>query len=234
MPDEQVTPPAPITTEQPIPGNDPAARTETGELRDNLSAKTPEQAPSTEAKVEPEVKVEPPKAGEVPEKYDFKAPVGATLDPKLIEEASPIFKELGLDNAAAQKLVDFYAKTQAAAGDVMTEMRTGWRNEVVGDKDIGDGKDNLRPEVRANISKAFDAIGDAKVTSAFKEALDLTGAGDHPAVIRALNTLGKLLGEGTLVSGGKPSPAGQTNPAAKQGLTPAQRMFPNLPSSAQR
>ena len=227
-----------------VQGNEPAARDETGTIKDQQTvapATDTTKAPLDSSAEKTAAKSEPAKAddkakpepGAVPDKYDFKAPEGTTLDPKLVEAATPIFKELGLTNEAGQKLVEFYAKTQTDAAAVMTEMRTGWRDEVVKNPALGDGKDNLRPEARANIAKAMEAIGDAKAQAAFKEALDLTGAGDHPAMIAAMNTLGKLLSEGTLVAGGRPAPTGQVAPGAPK-LSAAQRMFPNLPSSNAR
>lgn len=226
-----------------VQGNSEAARDATGEIKNQ---QTTETKPSTESAAEAkkldatlatekkagEAKAEP---GVVPDKYEFKAPEGRELDAKLIEAATPIFKELSLSNEAGQKLVDFYntaqAGAQTAAEKVMTDMRAEWRGKIIADPALGDGKDNLRPEARANIAKAIESIGDAKAQTAFKEALDLTGAGDNPAIASALNTLGKLLSEGTLVAGGRPSPGGQTAPGAVK-LTPAQRMFPNLKSSA--
>jgi|SRR5581483_8205241 len=229
--------PNPTPTPAPVQGNDPAARTPTGEIKDHLSA-TPS---TTEPKLDPSTatqaaKPADPKAAEkseasVPDKYEFKAPEGYELNAKLVEEATPIFKELGLTQEAAQKLVDFYAKAAAEPERLMTEMRSGWRDEVIKNPALGDGKDNLKPEVRANISRAIENVGDAKAISAFKEAMDLTGVGDHPAIIAGLNALGKQLAEGTLVRGGAPSSAGQTAPNAPK-PTAAQALYPNLPSSA--
>lgn len=240
MADEQVT-----AAPEVVQGNTPEARTATGEIKDQQTIETkpstesaatekkPEATLTTEKKDgEGEKKAEP---GVAPDKYEFKPPEGQKLDDKLIESATPILKELGISQEGAQKLFDLVTSRDAAAAaasdKVMSDMRTDWRDKVVKDPALGDGKDNLRPEVRANTARALDALG-VEAKSKFVEALDLTGAGDNPAVIAAMNAFGKLLGEGTLVAGGRPSPGGQTQPGKGDSRTPAQRMFPNLPSSA--
>ena len=97
--------PAPTQTQTPPLPNDPAARTADGTLKDAQTLTTPEP------KVEPKAD-DKPIAPTVPEKYDFKAPEGQSLDAALVERATPIFKELGLTQDAAQKLVDFYNASQ--------------------------------------------------------------------------------------------------------------------------
>lgn len=219
-------------------GNDPAARTPEGTIKDVQA--TPPSDPAAKPTVDPAVK---PAEGEkkadpaaVPDKYEFKPAEGTELDTKLIESVTPLFKELGISQEGAQKLFDFHNNAMKAAtegpANAMAEMRSEWRGEVVKDASIGNGVDNLKPEVAANIAKAFGAM-DPKVATSMKEAFDLTGAGDNPAVIRGLNALGKLLAEGTLVRGAGPSPAGQTKSGEAARPSPAQAMYPSLPSSAQ-
>ena len=122
-----------MTDEAPMP-NTPEARTETGELRDaSQTTTTSTETPSEAAPAAP--------TG-APETYaDFKAPEGQTLDKATIEAALPIFKELGLSQDAAQKLVDFHAaqsaKTNADLTKAVDDMRAGWRDAVMKDPEIG-------------------------------------------------------------------------------------------------
>ena len=58
--------------------------------------------------------------------------------------------------------------------------------------------------------------------------MNFTGAGDHPAFLKAFHKLAQLVGEGTHVRGGNPSPHG--NPKS-QPKSAAQIMYPNLPSA---
>ena len=232
MAEETVTTPA-----EPTQGNDPTARTLEGTIIDQQAATTPTTETKPAETKPAETAEKKPDAPVIPDKYEFKAAEGAELDTKLIEAATPLFKELGLSQEGAQKLFDFYNTATAAQAEASTNamnaMRESWRGEVTKDPALGNGTDNLKPEVRANIAKAIEAVGDEKAVSAFKEAMDLTGAGDNPALIRGLNAIGKLLSEGTLVRGAGPSPAGQVAPGAASRTSPAQALYPNLPSSAQ-
>lgn len=234
MADEPVIAPVAPAPANPTMGNDPAARTPEGTIKDVQAtpASTDPAAKTEPAKTKPAKAAEP---GVVPDKYELKAPEGATLDQALVDKVTPLFKELGVSAEGAQKLFDFHNNAMKAAtegpANAMAEMRSEWRGEVVKDATIGNGVDNLKPEVAANIAKAFGAM-DPKVATSMKEAFDLTGAGDNPAVIRGLNALGKLLSEGTLVNGGRPSPLGQTKSGEAARPSPAQAMYPSLPSSA--
>lgn len=167
----------------------------------------------------------------VPETYQFTAPEGTTLDAKAIESVSPIFKELGLTQSQAQKLVDFHnAQVKAQSDAISTAIATAreaWRNEVKSDPDIG----SRIPEVQTEIGRALDKLGDQKLVKSFREAMDTTGMGDNPALIKTLFRFAKMVNEGTHITGGNPSELGQSRP---NGAKPsaAQAMYPTLPSAA--
>lgn len=138
-------------------------------------------------------------------------------------EASGLFKELGLPQAGAQRLVDLYAKISQSAADaplqLLQDQQTKWRDEIKADPEIGGKLD----QVRATVSKAIDGLGDAKLAQAFREAMDFTGAGNNPAFIRAFYKLAQKVTEGSHVSGNPPN-------AAKKPQSAAQAMYPGLPS----
>ena len=207
------------TTTTPPPANSPEARTASGEIIDAGVS-----APETQAT--PETK-EP--AASVPETYaEFKAPEGVTLDAALIAEVTPIFKELGLSQDAAQKLVEFQAKHSLASETKLTkavsDMRTEWRDAIKADPTIG-----------ADLEKTKTAIGRLKtqlspeVRTAFDDAMNLTGMGDHPAIVRGLFELAKLINEGTPVTGGGPSELGQSRSGQPSRPSAAGALYPNLP-----
>lgn len=233
-----------VTTEAPL-ANTSEARTPTGEIK-NVTPQT--TTTSTEPKVEgttlltesPKTEVVPPKEGEapkvdpkaVPEKYEFKLPDGVALDEKVMEAVTPIFKEAGLTQEVAQKLMDFHtAQIQAAAkagtdagAAEYTRTREGWRTELAADPEIG-GK---LPEVKVAVGRALDALGDAKLATDFRAAMDLTGAGDNPAFVKAFYKFAQAFTEGKAVRGTGPSIAGQTpGPAPKP--SPAKALYPNNP-----
>lgn len=164
-----------------------------------------------------------------PEKYeDFKVPEGYTLDSKVAEEASGIFKDMNLSQAQAQTLVDFYAAKTREAADAPFEayktMRAEWQTKVAADPEIG----SKLPEVKQTVSRALDSLGDAKLASDFREAMDLTGAGDHPAFIKAFYKLAQQVNEGHSVRGSNPSPAGQKAPGSGP-VSAAHALYPKLP-----
>ena len=220
----------------PMP-NSPEARTETGELKAPISTTTEttkETEPSTdtitETKVEP--KKEEAKAG-APEKYEITAPAdwkdkGYELDKDLIEKATPLFKELDLDNASAQKLVDFYAAKSAtdheaatkAANDLIKTQSETWMKELKADPEIGGKLD----AVKARVGAMYSALP-APIVDAFKEQMEVTGIGNHPAFVRLINAVAERFTEGKHVAGKGPvevkSPNGQAPSIASA-------IYPNL------
>lgn len=230
----------PNSTPSPAPtealGNDPSVRNPDGSIKD--PALSP--SPTPEPKKEPE----PPKADDkkpdapqgAPEKYEaFKAPDGYEIDEKFAGEAQGLFKEMNLSQDQAQKLVDFYSGKVLELADApykaFEDLRNNWRKEVISDKDLGNGADGLKPEVAATIARAVDSLPPT-IAKDFREALTLTGAGDNPAFVKAFYNLAQRLGEGSLVKGGGPSPGGQSAKGTMP--SPAQALYPQLPSSSAR
>lgn len=207
------------TTETPLM-NSTEARTETGEIIDQGQLTQTTETTSTET---------PKATSGAPEAYtDFTAPEGVTLDPALIAEATPIFKELGLSQEGAQRLVDFHNKQMTAVREAglkaVTDLRNSWVDQVKADKDIGPKLD----QVKVEIGRAKDRLS-PEVRAAFNEALDFTGAGDHPAVVKAFYEFAKLVNEGTHVAGRGPSPDGQSRDGKVSRPSLAGAMYPNLP-----
>jgi len=167
-----------------------------------------------------------------PEKYaDFKVPEGYTLDGEVASEAQALFKKANVSQAHAQELVDFYIKQSKQAFEApfnaYMDKRQSWRDEINADATIGGSKLN---GVKVSIGRLIDSFGDAKVAEAFRDAMDFTGAGDNPAVVRGLFELSKRLTEGTAVRGNGPATTGMREPG--QGApSVAQAMYPHLPSN---
>jgi hypothetical protein len=223
------------------------ARTSDGQIADAMTPPPPQPAPTSskdssllnqtegktdgETKGEGETKTEPAKA---PEAYeDYKVPEGFTLDPEVKKEADGLFKGMNLSQEQAQSLVDFYvAKARESAEQpykTYQEMTTKWRDDALAHPDLA-GKLGPGKEVTVRIAKALDGLGDAKLASDFRELMDMTGAGNHPAFIRAIDKWAQRMTEGTHVAGNGPSPPGQARPGAPP-PSAASAMWPNLPSS---
>jgi len=208
-----------------IAGNDPAARNADGSIIDQSK---PVEAPA----VDPNKLADPAKPdakGAVPESYTFTAGDDQHLDEAAIGEVTPIFKELGLDQAGVDKLTGFYNKQvgnlMQRGMDAVNTMREGWRNEVTNDPEIGSKLD----AVKAEIGQAFTQLPPTLVAEV-KEAMNLTGAGDHPAFVKTLYKFAQLINEGKPVAAGGPSPHGQVKNGAAGPPSIAHAMYPNLVS----
>ncbi len=243
-----------VTTQSPTPlPNDDIARSTTGEILDARDTK-PEPKPTTtstdpkpEPTIEPKADAKPaapattdpakpaPTTG-APEKYsDFTAPEGYTLDAKLIDAAVPILKDLGLSQEQAQKLISFQAQQMIDAAKApqaaYESMRQDWRNKTTADADIKayalDGKTGI-DAVKVDIGRAINTL-DPTLAAEFRDAMNTTGAGDHPAFVKAFWKLSQAIVEGKPVSGSGPSKFGQLAPGASERPTAARAMYPNNP-----
>lgn len=149
----------------------------------------------TEAQIE-EPQVDAPV---VPEAYELTAPEGMDLDADLVAEASPIFKEIGLTNDAANKLMPMagklvektVARLQEQAIDQHNVQRKAWLDDAKGAEDIGGAKWDATLHTAA---RGLDALG-YKEGHAFRTFLNETGIGNHPDMIRIAARLGQLVGE---------------------------------------
>jgi len=199
---------------------------------------TPTEAPTETAlgsalKATPTETPPAPPAG-APEAYgEWKLPEGYELDKAAADEASPIFKELNLTQDQAQKLVDFYAKhslkSHQDAMDFWSQTRKEWRDGLKADEVLGKlvgTNGNFGPDspLVVTINRALDGLQNPKLVSDFKDAMELTGAGDNPAFVKVLHALASKVTEGSSYVRGEPvAPAKRPSPGAA--------LFPNLPSS---
>lgn len=127
----------------------------------------------------------------IPEKYEIKAPEGMTVDAKMLEAITPIFKELGISQEGAQKLADVYAP-------YINQMVEAQRTQAVADfgKMIGEWKDQTTKELGANgqaelahAAKFIDKFGGQEL----RQVLNETGLGNHIAVVKAFIAAGKAI-----------------------------------------
>ncbi len=158
------------------------------------------------------------KAGAPDEYSDFTIPEGFEVDDARLATFQEFGQEHGLTQEAAQALVDLHVSAiqevtdaQAAA---FADMKDGWVAEVRADKDLQDdeGKADAAISVAA---KAVEALGG----DSLKEALNITGAGSHPAVVRAFHEIGKHMVDDKIVFG---------SGGGGDVKTGAQAMFPTM------
>lgn len=142
----------------------------------------------------------------VPETYEpFQVADGVTMDEGLIERAAPVFKELGLPQAGAQKLVDLWAGvvSDAAQADerALQDYNAALIRRVKEDPMLGGPalKQNL-----ATAKRAIERFGSGELDRLLQE----TGFGNQPEVLRFLVKVGKFDADDRLERGGQ-APSGR-------------------------
>lgn len=167
----------------------------------------------TEAGVEKPAGGEAPAEGEKPaESAEAPAPFDATALTlpegfELPEGLGKSFAEL-LDNKdltaqeRGQKLVDLHAESVKTVAESMTKANMdlwkttndGWRDQI---KELPEFKAN--PDAEAG--KVMQVLASVGAGEDFFKALDMTGAGNHPAILQVLHRLATPFMEGGAVQG---------------------------------
>jgi hypothetical protein len=147
----------------------------------------------------------------------LKLPEGFTADEAQLGAFATLANEFKLPQDAAQKLVDLHAAALKSASEASSkywgDLQKTWQDEA---------KTTYGPEPAKNpkiiaVGKMIDSLGE-KPASALREALDMSGMGNHPAIIAAFASLAERLAE--------PAHA-QGNPANRP-ATAAQAIYPNM------
>lgn len=177
----------------------------------------PNAPPADPNAPKPDEKKDEPK----PEAFDLEKlelPEGITIPEDKREALTGIAQKHGLSNEAMKDLMALQAdslKTQAAAPyKLWQDTQVGWQNEIKADKEIGGDK---LPATLQTVSKALDQYG----TPGVRQALDYTGAGNNPEIVRTIHAMAKALGEGGHVNGNPPN--GRQGP-----IDAASAIYPNL------
>lgn len=232
QPDGQITDGQTTRTDQ---ATDASNQNTNQQTNPNSSLLNQQEPPKPAIKPEDKPEDKKSEAKGPPEAYaDYTVPEGYTLDPEIKTKADAVFKDLGLDQAGAQKLVDFYiAQTNEAFEapfKAYQDTVSDWRKAAEAHPDLR-GKLGPGGEINVSIAKALDSIGDPALSKEFREVMDLTGVGNHPAFIRTIARWAAALGEGTHVAGNGPSPTGQSKPGTAP-PSAAAAIWPSLPSAS--
>jgi hypothetical protein len=137
-------------------------------------------------------------------------PEGIELDAAVMDEADPIFRELGLGQEQAQKFVPLAVKVQERLLEEQTkrfeETAADWAKEAKADPVLGGAK---WEETEHLVAKAFDTAaakmatierdgekidGKAQVKE-FRDLLAQTKLGNHPTLMRMFRFFGQTVGE---------------------------------------
>lgn len=153
-----------------------------------------------------------------PEAYsDFNLPDGFALDGERKEDALALFRELNLSQPGAQRLVDKFVglvsadeqARQAAVAQAVEQQRNDWAQQAK--TELGDKYDGEL----AHAKTAVQALNSPKLLEAFNEL----GWGNHPELIKAFATFGKMMRDSP-VEGIGPSGAPAEKPPAWQTMYP--------------
>ena len=189
---------------------------------------SPQAAPDAPTSLLGAAKVEP-KPGDppapvvtagAPEKYaDFKLPEGVTLDAALLEKASPVFKELGLTQDAAQKLVTLQAESSKAGMEAIVQAAQAQRTAFLESEKAATLK-ALGPNFKTELTFAANALN-RHGSPRLRQLLDESGFGMNLEMAKMLISVGKGMAEDT-----SPGPSG-TGPQDTKERNYAQ-MFPSM------
>lgn len=146
------------------------------------AAVTPELQPVVPEAIIPEAIVYEP----------FALPEGMTVEPEALEQAQALFAESRLPQKQAQRFIDLALAREKAAVErgakAFHDLQAKWVAEIKADPEIGGAR--LGAAV-ASASRVLDHLA----IPGLREALNMTGAGNHPAVVKAFVRIGRLLAE---------------------------------------
>lgn len=214
MADEIVTTEAPATPEPPV--------TETKETTPPPETK---ETSSLMSKATEETKEETKEISSAIDTKALKLPEGFSTDDKVLGSFTALLADTKMSGQErAQALLDMHTSALQAAAEMPSkawnEVTMNWHKEIAQDRTIGTGdlKNPLKADVKTAIAKVLDKYGGEDLRS----ALDITGAGHNPAMIRFVNKIAPLLVETSKHVQG-------TAPAQARPRTAASALYPDNP-----
>ena len=162
----------------------------------------------------------------VPDQYAFEAPEGLDLDDETkgrIEAFADTAREMGLTQQQYQSLIEYdldrSKQLNEAAVEGWTQRVQGWRETAMADKEIGGEAFKENVKIADSAIKQF---GDPELRALMKSPSDDNpnglAIGNHPAVLRFLNRVGKAIADPTLLQGD----------AAPEDEGSLRRMYPSM------
>lgn len=166
------------------------------------------------------------KEPEAPVVYDIKLPEGLSKDQfPGMSDFTNILGEHKISAETGQALFDLYAREvqalpaaiEKAQADQWSATQKEWQDAVRADPEIGGNRMETALRQATSVIEQFGGTPEEK--KALRTALNLTGAGNHPTIIRFLSRVGKGLAEPL------PVPAQNPKPAPGPGRTRAERRY---------
>lgn len=180
-----------------------------GQEQESVNEKTSEEGGESKPEEKAEEKA-------VPEAYELKFAKDSLIEGEAHHASVVEFaKQNNFTNEQAQALLDRDQKLVSSYRDKVQEEFNqtveSWKAEAKKDKEIGG--DSLDQSV-IYAKRALERFGSDK----FSEALESTGFGNHPEIIRIFSKIGRSMADDTLDS----------NKPAKRELTLAEKMYPHM------
>ncbi|MGO9020058.1 MAG: hypothetical protein ACLQVJ_17110 [Syntrophobacteraceae bacterium] len=236
--DAGINPPPPIVGGDPNVGDPNAAPAPDPKLGPDgkpIAAEPklgPDGKPIEEPKLGPDGKPIEEKKPEAkaPEEYaEFTMPEGTSLDEASATEFKGLAKELDLTQEQAQKLLSFGGDKIKALTEApykaWSEMQTKWQAEVKADAEIGGTKFQDSVKAAALVFQPGESnpfVTNDADAQALRDALNMTGAGNNPALVKLFVRMGNLLKEPGSLTGG---------PVNKTRQSLADKMYPDMPDT---
>lgn len=200
----------------------------TADNKDSQNSQAQDKPEGSDAKDADKQDTDKDKAEGAPEKYDdFTLPENMEVNPEVLGKFSEMAKGANMPQAKAQEFVALGAELvteavenyHASITDAYAKKVEGWHDTRIKDPEIG-GTEEAQKQVLASASKTVRALGG----DALIKALDETGAGNHPEIIRAFYKIKDFVGEdGKLIVG---------NLGGSGEVSAAKALYPNLPTTS--
>jgi len=180
----------------------PAHATPTAAAQTTETAQAPTPAASTPASPQAQSQTstttsEAPKAAPaIPEKYELKLPEGSSLDQSALDQVAAYAKEKGLSQEMAQAVLERENLAVSSYSERIDKeweaTKQQWVQTALSDKELGGDAFKANVELAHRVIKKY-------ASDEFVKALDSSGFGNHPELIRTFLRIGKLMSEDKLV-----------------------------------
>lgn len=131
---------------------------------------------------------------------EIKVPEGVEVDQGLLDAFKPLAKEMKLDSAGAQKIVDLHLNAVKSANEkaeaAWADQKKVWRDTAAADKEIGGQKFTENVKLARTAIDKFGGPG-------LKQALNDLGIGNHPEIIRFAYRIGRAISEDSVTGSGE-------------------------------
>lgn len=221
---------ASAATEQKLPSDVPTLLEES-----SLEKPKTEEAKPAEAdkKADETAKPEEPKAPEPPKlppvEYKYELPETLKMDDATKGKLHEGLDAFRTDPTNPQKLVDLHNEVvskvvediRKGQYDTFNTTRKGWQDQVRADEELGGA--GFETTMRA-VARMRDMFVPPNRREAFNEMLRVTGAGDHPEMVRMLRTAARFYDEPAMAPQNIKPPANIGKPPRGRG---AADLYPN-------